>query len=209
MSRTKALLRLGALGLAAAALAGCISLLPKSKPAQLYRFGAAPAAAATAPAPLANPVGVFWGGGDFPNEAAGDRILTVTGGRAAYIAQSRWVAAAQVLWEQAVDTAFEARAGHVRLVPRGAPQPTDYVLRLDVRSFEADYDQGAKSAPDVVVRVHATVTRDRARTVVADRLFEARVRAGDNRVTAIASAFDQAVGKVLGDIVAWTEDAAR
>ena len=36
---TRALLRLALVGLCAVALSGCISLLPKSKPAQLYRFG--------------------------------------------------------------------------------------------------------------------------------------------------------------------------
>jgi cholesterol transport system auxiliary component len=201
------ILRLGAIALAAASLAGCISLLPKSKPAELYRFGTPPAAAV---APVAaNAIGVFWGGGDFQREAAGDRILTVTGGRAAYIAQSRWVAAAEVLWQQAVDAAFEAKAGHVRLVPRGAPQPTDYVLRLDVREFDARYDQGPKAAPNVVVRVHATLTRDRARTVVADQVFEAQVRAGDNRVSAIAAAFDRATGQVLDQVVGFTNGAAR
>jgi cholesterol transport system auxiliary component len=210
MTAIRPLLRLGALTLAAAALAGCISLLPKTKPAQLYRFGdvaAAPADAAGARP--AQRIGVFSGNGDFPREAAGDRILTITGGRAAYIAQSRWVSDAQVLWEQAVDKAFEARATRVRLAPRGAPQPTDYVLRLDVRSFEARYDEGPKAAPNVVVRVHATLTRDRARVVVADQIFEADVRASDNRVSAIAAAFDKAVGQVLGEIVPWTDAGAR
>lgn len=209
MIPVKALLRLSAVGLAGLSLASCISLLPKTKPAQLYRFGTPPAAATSAAPASASRIGVFWGGGDFEREAAGDRLLTMTGGHAAYIAQSRWVAAAEVLWQQAVEQAFEARAGHVRLVPRGAPAPTDYVLRLDVRSFEARYDHGAKSAPDIVVRVHATLTRDRARTVVAEKVFESAVRAGDNRVSAIAAAFDQATGQVLGDIVGWTNDAVR
>ena len=209
MTRMTALLRLGALALASASLAGCISLLPKSKPAELYRFGTPPGASAAPAAPSAGAIGVFWGGGDFQREAAGDRILTVTGGRAAYIAQSRWVAAAEVLWQQAVDEAFEARPGRVRLVPRGAPQPTDYVLRLDMREFDARYDQGPKSAPNVVVRVHATLTRDRARTIVSEQVFEAQVRAGDNRVSAIAAAFDKATGQVLGQIVDWTNASAR
>ena len=36
---TRALLRLAAMAACAVALSGCISLLPKNKPAQLYRFG--------------------------------------------------------------------------------------------------------------------------------------------------------------------------
>lgn len=192
-------------GAAALGLSGCISLLPKSKPAQLYRFN--PPAAAAPKAPLAtNAVGVFQGGGEFQRESAGDRILTVTGPKVAYIAQVRWAAPAQVLFDQALDAAFESAGGHVRLVPRGAPAATDYVLRVDVRNFETRYEAGRKAAPTVVVRVHALMTRDRARTLVSEQVFEARVRAGDNRVAAIVEAYSKATDEVLGELVAWTNE---
>ena len=99
------LLRLAVVGACALALSGCISLLPKSKPAQLYRFGAAPAAA---PAATPHAIAVFRTNGSFQGEAADDRILTVTGGKAAYIAESRWVAPADVLFNEAVANAFDA-----------------------------------------------------------------------------------------------------
>jgi cholesterol transport system auxiliary component len=207
MTPLKAALKLAAAGVLALSLAGCISLLPKSKPAQLYRFGG-PVATAKGP-PGAGAVGVFSGGGEFQEEAGGDRILTVTGDHAAYIADARWAAPAQVLFNQAVASAFETSGGHVRLVPRGAPAPTDYVLRLDVRTFEARYDGEGGGAPTVVVRVHAALTRERGRTLVSEQLFESRIRAGDNRVSAIVAAFDHAVGDVLAQLVAWTDSTAR
>ncbi|MGZ6014918.1 MAG: ABC-type transport auxiliary lipoprotein family protein, partial [Phenylobacterium sp.] len=77
------LLRLAAIGLCAVALSGCISLLPKTKPAQLYRFGGS-AAAATAPARPASAVSVFLTNGTFQEESSDDRMLTMTGGHAAY-----------------------------------------------------------------------------------------------------------------------------
>lgn len=198
------LCRTGALICAALSLAGCISLLPKTKPAQLYRFTPPAAASAKAPAPQANAVGVFQSGGEFQRESAGDRILTVTGPKVAYIAQVRWAAPAQVLFDQALDAAFEASGGHVRLVPRGAPAPTDFVLRVDVRNFETRYDAGPKAAPTVVVRLHALMTRDRTRTLVSEQVFEASVRASDNRVSAIVEAYSQAVGQALDQLIAWT-----
>jgi cholesterol transport system auxiliary component len=202
MTPLKAVLRLAAAGVLALSLAGCISLLPKSKPAQLYRFGA-PAAAAKAP-PGAGAVGVFSGGGEFQEEAVSDRILTVTGDHAAYIAEARWAAPAQVLFNQAVASAFETSGGHVRLVPRGAPAPTDYVLRLDVRNFEARYDTGAYGAPTVVVRVHAALNRA-DQSIVGEQVFEATAQAGDNRVGAIVAAYNKALGDVLAKIVSWTQ----
>jgi cholesterol transport system auxiliary component len=201
MTRAQGLLRLCLAGAAALSLSGCISLLPKSKPVQLYRFTrSAPAAAAS----TANAVGVFESSGEFQRESASDRILTITGPHVAYIADVRWAAPAQVLFDEAVDAAFENSGGHVRLTPRGAPTSTDYVLRLDVRDFEARYDAGGNAAPTIVVRIHALMTRDRDHNLVSEQVFEARVPAADNRVTAIVSAFGRATNQVLDQLVAWT-----
>ncbi|HKP78690.1 MAG TPA: ABC transporter, partial [Phenylobacterium sp.] len=156
MMRSSALLRLAAVGLSALALSACVSLLPKTKPAHLYRFGQ-PVSAAAISAPVGT-VGVFRTNASFQREAAGDRLLTITNGKAAYVAATRWVAPAAVLWDEAVVAAFDADEGHVRLIARGEPASAPYVLRLDVRNFEAQYDQGPKVPPVVVVRVRAAVT---------------------------------------------------
>jgi cholesterol transport system auxiliary component len=54
-----------------------------------------------------------------------------------------------------------------------------------------------------VVEVHAALDRTQDRIVVGDRSFSAFVTASDNRVGAIAEAFDQAVAEVLSELVAW------
>jgi len=205
MSRAGAFLRLGAAMAIALALSGCVSLLPKSKPAQLYRFGATHAQPTRRP-PGSSTVGVFWSDGASQRESAADRILTVTGDKVAYIAEVRWAAPAEVLFDQAVFDAFDAAGGRVRLAPRGAPAPTDFVLRVDVRDFETRYESGPNAAPTVLVRLHATLTRDRGHTLLSDQLFEARAPAADNRVGAIVAAYDKAVNDVLAQLVAWTNE---
>jgi cholesterol transport system auxiliary component len=207
MIRPTALLRVGLAGALALSLAGCISLLPKSKPVQLYRFGDNHADAPV-PAPTGNPVGVFWGGGVFQRESAGDRLVTITGDKVAYVALVRWVAPASVLFEQAVQRAFESRGGPVRLVPRGAPAATDYVLRMDVRNFEARYDAGSRAAPTVLVRVHASLVRDSSRQLVSEQVFEASARARGNRIAAIVDAYETALSQVLEQAVTWTSTVA-
>lgn len=195
-------LKLLAAGLLALGLSGCISLVPKTKPAQLYRFGVP-----TVEAPArTDPVGVFRVRGQFQREAAGDRILTVTGERAAYIARSRWVAPAEVLFDEAVAAAFDSAPGRVRLVLRGEPARAAYMLRLDVRNFETVYDE--QENPVVLVRVRASLAGGPNRSPIADRLFEARVPAERNRVSAIVVAYNDAVAKVLSDIVGWTNSSA-
>jgi cholesterol transport system auxiliary component len=191
-------------GIAALALAlsGCISLLPKSKPSQLYRFGQA---VGEAP-PREGVIAVFLGNGIFPNEASGDRILTTeAGGKAAYIAQSRWIAPAGVLWTQAVQSAFDSDPGRVRLNVRGQAARSEYILRLDVRTFEARYEGGTGGAPTVVVRVRGVMSKTDM-SKVNEHLFEVKAQASDNRVGAIVAAYDKAVVDVLGQIVTWTNE---
>ena len=187
---------------AASLLAGCISLFPKTDPAQLYRFGA------TTPqlqdvASGEPSFGVLLVPTGFDRASAGDRILTVTGTQAAYIKDARWVTSSVALFDSALQRAFDADQGHARLVDRAEIARIDYVLKLDVRTFEARYDRGQAVAPTIAVEVHAALDRTHDRTVAGDRSFKASVTASDNRVGAIAQAFDQAVAEVMGELVAW------
>lgn len=205
------LIRVAAAAASALALAGCVSLLPKSKPVDLYRFGqpaAAEAEAGIVAAPVGQ-VGVFRANAVFQRESAGDRLLTLTDGKAAYIAETRWVAPAAVLWDQALVAAFDADPGHVRLVSRGEPAAAAYILRVDVRNFETHYDRGAKAAPVILVRARGVLMAGTGGGVLSERIFEARVRAADNRVSAIVPAYDKAVAEVLGEVVAWTSETAK
>lgn len=194
---------LTALSLAALAstLAACITLLPEEKAAQLYRFDGdiKPPAAAAEGAQFT----VARLGGSFVQAASNDRIMTTTGSQVAYIAQSRWVSPASVLFTEALSRGFDANTGPARLLTRGDAGKADYILRVDVTQFEANYDRGAKAAPEIVVSLRATLTGAN-RTLAGSNHFEARVRASDNRVSAIVAAYDQAVAQALGELVAWT-----
>jgi len=206
MMRSPAL-RFAVVAASALALSACVSLLPKTKPANLYRFGQ-PIAAEAMTAPIGQ-VGVFRTIAAFQRESAGDRLLTITDGKVAYIAETRWVAPAAVLWDEAVLAAFDADPGHVRIISRGEPASAAYILRLDVRNFEAHYEHGPKAAPTVVVRVRATISATAGSAPIAEKIFEKRATAGDNRVRAIVPAYDRAVAGVLADVVAWTNEQAK
>ncbi len=205
MNRWSKPLILAVIGATSLGAAGCISLLPKAKPTDLYRFGQTTPAASEAA--KGGTVGVLRATSTFQRESSGDRLLTITGGKVAYVAETRWVAPAVTLWDQALLAAFDADGGRARLVSRGEPAAVPYILRLDVRNFEARYESGPKAAPIVVVRVRAALTgRDKGQ--LTERIFESRVTAADNRVSAIVPAYDKAVADVLKDIVAWTNDLA-
>jgi cholesterol transport system auxiliary component len=178
-------------------LGGCVSLFPKAKPVQMYRFGDEAPAAATAPV-AAPPVTVLHGPITFAPASAGDRILTSTGTENAYIGGARWVAPAQTLFDAALLKAFDA-PGAPRLVERGEPLSAASTLRLDVRTFEARYP-----GPTATVQVRAVLIRNADRALIAEKMFSAAVPAGDNRQQPIVAAFDQAVNQVLTGVRDWT-----
>ena len=196
---------------AALALAGCVSVLPKAAPVQLYRFGADAAGPPPAGATAANAPGLVLSGVTLPRASAGDGLLTVTGDEAAYIAGARWVSPAAVLMEEAAERAFSARAGRVRLLRRNELAGASGFLTLDVHDFEARYpsSSGAPGAAPVVrVVVHAVIAR-RDGAFAAERTFAVDQPADANRLSAIVPAYDAAVRAVLGQVAAWADTAAQ
>ena len=186
-----------------ALLSGCISLLPKTPPAQLYRFGSDPVAApaqntASAFAVRALPIG-------FERASATDRILTVDGDKTAYIGGARWITSADSLFEAAVDHAFAGHARASRLLARGETATPELTLKLDVRRFEVLYEHGPATAPTINVEVYAALDNPSNPAVDRERTFVATISAADNRVGAIVVAFDQAVDKVLRALVSWVD----
>ena len=183
-------------------LGGCISLLPKTKPSQLYSFGV-PAPASAPATPAAGRLTVRLAPIGFPIPAASDRILTTDGAEAAYVSGGRWLTSAANLFEAAVIQTFDTRSSAARLVARGELAPAAFVLKLDVRRFEARYEQGASAAPTVQVEVYAALDSPSDATRDRDRIFVERIPAADNRLGPIVAAYDQAVGKVCADVVDW------
>lgn len=183
-------------------LGACISLFPKSKPVQLYRFEL-PATETTTVNPQ---VGVLLSPIDFQAASASDRILTMTGGEAAYVKDARWVSPATILFEEAVLRAF--RGGRARLLQRGDVAQAQYALKLDVQTFETQYDAPG-GAPEVIIAVHALLSRNADRVVVGDQVFTARAQASENRMGGIVPAYDQALRDVMGQLTGWVNSTVR
>lgn len=183
----------------ALSLSGCVSLFPKADPAQLYRFEARTTAAAPSSAARFT---VLKAPTSFARAAAGDGILTLTNGEAAYIAGARWLSPASVLFDETAIRAFQDAGGPARIIGRGEIARSDTYLKLDVRTFEARYDQGPKAAPMVVIEVNATLTRNN-QSLAGTQTFTASVRAADNRVGPIVEAYNQAVTQAVGQMVSW------
>jgi len=193
---------------ASLALGGCITVFPKAGPVQLYRFGdTVPAIDAKAAPQAVGENGQFnlqRSAIVFERSAQSDAILTTSGTETAYIAGSRWVAPATVLFDEAVDRAFHAAGGPAHVVPRGEIGSNGASLKLDVEAFEARYSGAKDAAPTVVVRMHGLLVRVSDRHVLAEKEFEIQKPAETNRVSAIVAAFDAATTDAIGQLVVWT-----
>lgn len=184
-------------------LGGCVNVLPKVKPVQLYRFGYHPElldkadeqdgseAVRNAPVPLM--LGVI----SFPPASAGDQVMTTEANEVAYVAQARWAASAEAMFNAAVNEGFARSDKTVMLVPRG-PTAANYRLDISVRRFEAHYEHGK---PTVYIGADTRLLRLSDRSVLAQKYISADVSVRKNDMSLISEAFDQATTQVVAGMI--------
>jgi cholesterol transport system auxiliary component len=193
--------RLVAVLLLAAGLGGCITVLPKTTPVQLYSFGGADVA--TTPA-KAGALDVALAVPSFPRESQGDLILARTGDEAAYIGGARWVSPAVVLFQQEALRVFMDQPRGVRLRGPSEAFRAKAVLHLSVREFDVRYARRG-AAPTVVLTVVARLSDHTAVHDFAEQVIHVERPVKENRVTAIVQGFDAAVDDVLEQTASFTE----
>lgn len=189
---------------AALALSAC-ALLSTPDPVQLYRFGA-PENAAAVQLPI-GAVDVAVRRVTFPESAEGDRILTVTGVEAAYLAGARWTEPAPDLFAAALDAAVTERGGRVRLLGARDLTQGDLALDVDVGTFETRY-AAPGSPPTVVMTARARLVTLPDRQIAAERAFSVERPVAENRVAPIVQAYDAASRDLTGQIAAWLNQTA-
>jgi cholesterol transport system auxiliary component len=203
--RFTAALAAAAIAVASVGLGGCVTLFPKTKPAQLYSFGGP--IGATPPsqdAAQAAPVAMLRISYDFPRAADRDQILTRSGDGEAYIAGALWISPASVLFQEAARREFETANPPIRLLQGADNGAANMTLRLDVETFETDYPLGWKGAPTVVVRVRTLLFRANDHSPPLEGHFESRKTVEENRVGQIVGGYDAATADVLDQVVRWT-----
>lgn len=192
-----------ALALSAVSVTGCVSLFPKAKPATLYRLAPTVAPPSSRPLPPVR-VNVLKAPIYFTRTSASDLIVTTEGNEAASIKGVRWATPVQLMFDEALTAAFDGDSS-VNLIGRGAVVPPDLNLRIEVTRFEADYADGAGSAPTVKVAARLSFTPLKDPTGAWETVVRSEVKASDNRVGPIVEAYNAATGDVLAKIVAETD----
>jgi cholesterol transport system auxiliary component len=187
---------------------GCITVLPKQKPVGLYQFearssGPAPLSADAARVPVQLSVAAL------PVAVRGDGILTMNGDEAAYVAGARWVAPAGQLFPEAVLAGIERSAPQLRLVKTGEAGAASLKLRVAVRRFETQFRPTDRRTPVVHLVALVSVGESEGAAPLAEKLVDVSVPASANRVSAIVTAYDLALGQLCDQAGAVTLSSAR
>lgn len=192
----------GVAALALAATPGCISVLPASEPDTLYRLSTADLGDA---GPVEDAATVIVGRLQAPRGLAGDRIAIQRNGQIAYMAGAAWLSPAPDLLHAAILDAFYLAAPVI--APASITDGVDarFNLDLQLRHFEANYDQGSEAAPIARVELRARLIDRDTRMLVGARTLEAGVRARANRQGDIISAFSAASNDAARQLADWTQ----
>jgi cholesterol transport system auxiliary component len=179
---------------------GCGSLLPTGgSPPKLYTL--TPATDVAAGPAIRSQLLV-----DVPVSAAAldtERIaLSRSANTIDYYAEAAWTDRAPLMIESLLVQSFE-NSGRITAIGRESlALRADYVLRPELRHFEAEYHDAPAPSAHVAVGVKLVKMPDRA--IVAQRNFEASAPAAANQMTAIVESFDKALHEVMRQIVDWT-----
>lgn len=180
------------------AVAGCAGGLHSDSPAtQVYVIRATSHAQA---APKPPTVSLHVGR---PMAAPGldsDHIVLVQADhKMSYYIASRWPAdLPSVVESLAVDT-LRGTGAWSTVQDSGSAFPSDYLLQIVIRRFEADYSAGG-SAPEVHVVLDCTVGRRAGREIVGSFIAEGSSTAAANRLGDVVGAFEVAANQALAEI---------
>jgi len=187
---------------AALLMTACVSIIPEPAPANtIYRLSASsqdtvitPHSDAvvlrvdrpTVPRPLA--------GNNITVSPSGDRILSASG--------AVWAEKVPDLIQGAILDVFSSRPEIIGVLPVSGAR-TELRIHVNVRNFEAVYDQGEGKAPLAIVRYTATLANASDRQLIGSYDVRKTERAASNRIPEIVRAQDRANSAAINDIADW------
>lgn len=123
--------------------------------------------------------------------------------RIEYYADVAWTERAPLMIQTLLVESFENSNSIVSVGRETFGLRADYVLKTELREFQAEYVD-ERGAPEVRVQINAKLVRMPERRIVAGQTFESVEDADSRAFREVILAFDAALGNVLKDIVEWT-----
>jgi cholesterol transport system auxiliary component len=193
------------------AVAGCSSLLRSdAPPVQVYTLRAAAPTGGTAdshPAVaaslrVAHPLAA-------PGLGTAQIVLLQPDHRMSVYASSAWAGDAPALIESLATQTLRAADQWSSVADAESPFPSDYLLQIFIRRFDADYSAGTEAPPTVHVILDCTLGAEEGRAVVTSFVAEGAAAAGANKLSEVVAAFQQATDQALASLSQQAFAAAR
>lgn len=135
-------------------------------------------------------------------------VLVESGHRMSYYVASRWAANLPAVVEELTVDTLRTSGDWSTVQGSNSGFPTDYLLQIVIRRFEADYSAGS-GAPEIQVALDCTLGRRTGREVIASFVAEGSATAAANHLTDVVAAFERASNKALSEIAVRTAQAAK
>jgi len=193
-----------------AALSGCSGLLHSdAQPEQVYYLRAKtadpPSEAARSAVEASLRVGHPFAA---PGLDSPRIVLMQSDRRMNFYAASRWPASVPDVVESLAVETLRASGAWRSVEDSTSPFPSDYLLQIAIRRFDADYSSGT-AAPEVHVVLDCIVGRREGRDVIASFMAEGSSTAAANRLTDVIAAFEDAANTALGSLSEHALEAVR
>lgn len=120
-----------------------------------------------------------------------------------YYADAAWTDNAPAMVQTLLIESFESTKSVPAVGREAIGLRPDYVLKTDLREFEAIYE-GDNPVPTVWVRMNAKLVKMPERRIIASETYGNKTPAASGKLADIVVAFDDALGHVLKDIVLFT-----
>jgi cholesterol transport system auxiliary component len=120
-----------------------------------------------------------------------------------YFANAAWTDRVPLLLQRQLIQAFDASGRIVSVDRDTSGLEADFVLQTEIREFQARYD-APNGPPQIVIGIQAKLARMPQRQIETSINVTQQVPATANNLDSIVSAFNQAVGAAIGQIVTGT-----
>lgn len=125
-----------------------------------------------------------------------------------YYAEARWAERAPRMVQTLLVESFENTGRIVAVGRQSVGLRSDFNLKSELREFQAVLKDG-QTAPEVIVVLQVKLIAQPRQQIVASATFERRAMAKSAAILNVVEAFDDALGKILRDTVAWAMTTAK
>ena len=176
------------------ALTGCGGLFHSNAlPAQVYYLKATPIPPGAAPVAASLR---FNRPATSPGLDSAEIVTVQSDRRMSFFLASRWQGPTSYMVEMLAVEKLRRSNLLESVADSNSAWPSDYVLQVTVRNFEADYSSGSVN-PEVHVALDCIVGKREGREVIASFLAEGSATASANKMSAVVPAFETAANAAI------------